>query len=267
MPNSSQKKKVNFQLEKDSEPKETDEQISDKIRNIMVTLLRLQNQFSVLESDLANKVKRLEAKAIGQELKIEELEQRIQTLETSKTSESNGIADTNTSLACELAVKKIELENVKNNIVLRGVGFHKALKPGDKEGAIQTRQVVDDIFKYLEINVEGCYEATRLVARKDIDTSAPIIVKFWTQEGKRIFYRQLAKKKPGTKSELIKNLKISDEIPNFLFSDYRRAEASAYNFRKQNQGGKTKTRINYKTCSIILLVKKAEDLEFQGIPF
>ena len=96
MTNSSQKKKVNFHVDKESEPKETNEQISE----ILTTLIRLQNQFSVLATDLAKKVKGLEAKAIGQELRIEELEQKIQTLETNRTCESNGLADTNTSLAC-----------------------------------------------------------------------------------------------------------------------------------------------------------------------
>lgn len=90
-------KKTYVQTEKDQETKETNEQISD----ITPTLIRLQDQFSTLETDLVNIVQRLEKKEIGIEARIQHLVARVYTLEHSNSTraENNSSESSNRILS------------------------------------------------------------------------------------------------------------------------------------------------------------------------
>ena len=114
-------------------------------------------------------------------------------------------------------------------------------------------------------DIENLFEAKRFERKQDEDTKPSIKVIFWTAESKRIFFRQLATKKSTSKSENVKNLKVSDEIPKLLMKEYRDAENKAYQFRQSFPGGKTQIRVDYKHLEIKVLGRKPGKLSFDRL--
>ena len=61
----------------------------------------------------------------------------------------------------------------------------------------------------------------------------------------------------------MQKIKVVDEYPKFLLEENNNKEKIAFDFRKQHRGLKTKTRL--KGQSIVLLVKKENETEFQEL--
>ena len=197
-------------------------------------------------NELKEKITILEDRVAYNEESISNL---ISTLKTVPRNTNN--------LECEGAVKRLEIESVKNNVILKCVNFHQSVKDSDNEDTFQTREVVIKILADMgaKNDIENLFEAQRFNRKSEENTKPPIKEKSWTTESKRIF-RQLAKKKGTSKSENVKNLKVTDEIPKLLLKEYREAENKAYRFRQSFPGGRTRTRIDYKEPEINVQGKK-----------
>lgn len=111
------------------------------------------------------------------------------------------------SNSLEKRLSRLECEKVKNNIIIKDVPLNKSTEKDKSETTVQTRETVDHILKKLEVNVEGCYEAIRFSNNKTNSETAekdPIVqVRFWTEEGKRLFFQELGKRKAKSKDSII----------------------------------------------------------------
>ena len=168
----------------------------------------------------------------------------------------------------EKKLMSADCERVKNNIILKDIP-NQAKNKDQPETYEETRKVIDQVLVSIEAkaDIQEGYEARRILPPKNSksDKPPPIAIHFWTAECKRIFFRQLAKKKPKTRNDLVKKVKVSDEIPKCLQEDYKRLNKEAYEFRKSNPGAKTAIRMVAKDARVILLAKKATDTQFQSI--
>ena len=195
---------------------------------------------------------------LDQRAKLDELTAKLEE----KTKKIEQLEVINQKL--ETRLTKLECEGVKNNIILKDIPVKTTNKEG-KESATETRTIVEQVLKSLEVQVEGCYEAIRFSKSVNPEKPAPILVKFWTAEGKRLFYQQLGKKKPKTKSDIVKSLKVNDQVPESLTDSFKELNKQAYEFRKSNVGAKTSVRLSWKEGKFILLAKKATETKFQQL--
>ena len=190
------------------------------------------------------------------ELKLQDNKKEIKHLE----AKSNSL---------EKRMCRLECEKVKNSIIIKDVPLHKSTEKDKSESAVQTRETVDHIFKKLEVNVEGCYEAIRFSKSKTNSETAekdPIVqVRFWTEEGKHLFFQELGKRKAKSKDSIIQKIKLSDEIPNCLKSEFSSLSKKAFELRKGETGTKTRINFDWNRGSIRLLVKKAGEEEFSEL--
>ena len=217
-----------------------EERLTKKLDNVLETLSRLQIT-----------VDKLQITVEEQSRKIQEIEAKNEKLEKKLT--------------------RLEIAKVKNNIFLKDIPC-KADKDG-KETFKDTRETVDGILGNLGVleQINGCYEAVRLPIRKKSNSTKsniqtpPIHIKFWTYEGKRLFYENLCKKKHKSKCKNVKVLKVSDEIPESLHQQYKELDKMAYDYRKTNIGSKTSIRLNWKDGCFKLWGKKATEANFHTL--
>ena len=237
-----------------------------KNEDIGSAILALVKQFASFQ-DALGKISVLEEQNKEQAAKISELEERLSALEgdSENTNPGNRNADSQRINTSD-SIKKLECEAVKNNIILRNIKLHTNSKD-NKESVVQTREIVNNIFENLGIDLElnGCFEAIRFGKSKFSDKDPLIKIKFWTVEGKRLFFKHLAKKNNSSKNQYVKILTASDEVPESLIKEYRQLDVRAYKIRQEHKGTKTKININWKAATIALLVKEDEDLEYRQI--
>lgn len=85
-----------------------------------------------------------------------------------------------------------ECESVKNNVIFRDIPIHPEAKEQEPETTPQTRELVNKLFRKLDINVEGCFEAKQFNKNpKAKSTPAPINIKFWIHMVKECFSSNL----------------------------------------------------------------------------
>ena len=173
----------------------------DYIADILKTIASLQNQLVDLETSLEARVTNIETKIAEKDTKIEDLEARVLKLELTRENHE----ETENSTVPQEAIKKLDCARVKNNILLRNVKLNSNTKDG-KETVNQTREIVDEIFSdlNLEEDLNGCFEATRFTSKRNSEKEPIVQIKFWTAEGKRLFFKNLAKKKQTSRNVHVK---------------------------------------------------------------
>lgn len=168
-------------------------------------------------------------------------------------------------------VNQLEINNVRNNVILKDLPLHSAARLG-KESNEQTTEVVKEALTSLGIE-NPMFDAKRFElkitargSRRNSTRSAPkpgILVKFANFNDKKRLFQGLMQHKSSSSSRLVQKIKVVDEYPKFLLEEYNSKEKMAFDFRKQHRGSKTKTRL--KGQSIVLLAKKENETEFQEL--
>ena len=130
-----------------------------------------------------------------------------------------------------------------------------------------TRAAVEKIFQNLKIDkqIGHTFEDIRLGKQNPLKKNPPpIMVKFWTEAGKKLLYHNI-KNKTSAKDGFVKDIKLSDVVPEFLKDDYFKAEKKGFEIRKEAKGTKTRTLI--KDQKIVLLAKSPGDQDFNECDF
>jgi len=167
----------------------------------------------------------------------------------------------------KVQVQRNEILKTRESIIISNMLNHtKAQASG--ENSKQTKENVNFVLEELKLkHLQSQCVALRFKYDPKKSSPPPVKITFATLDQKIEFFKALATHKPHSKSDLIKKIRVTDEIPSFLKKDYNKAAKKAYDLRKADKTNKTQIRINARNQTIELFTKEEGQTSYTLHPY